>query len=146
MTHLLARSLIAFLFVARGFAAEPLSNQAASSANADVILLNGNIYTLESQPKVEALAIKGERITFAGSDEEVRKYVAAETRVIDLNGRTVLPGFTDAHIHPIEGGLIALDCDFRGAKSLEAISAVLSKYASKHPEKAWIRGANMRLM
>ncbi len=115
---------------------------------ADVVLWNGNICTAvrrQSPVNVEALVIGGERIVFVGSKEQARDYLAADTQVVDLNGRTVLPGFTDAHVHPLSGGLIQFECDFGEAHDLDAISAVLANYAAEHPEIEWIRGAKLHL-
>ena len=59
---------------------------------ADLVLKNGNIYTVnERQPRAEAVAVKGDRIVFVGSNRDAQKYVAKSTRVIDLRGNTVTP-------------------------------------------------------
>src|SRR6266568_7398925 len=66
----------------------------------DTILYNGKIFTSNTdQLRVEALAIRGERISAAGSNDSVRQLAGAQTRIIDLGGRTVVPGFNDAHWH-----------------------------------------------
>ncbi|MDQ2922202.1 MAG: amidohydrolase, partial [Acidobacteriota bacterium] len=65
---------------------------------ADLVFKNGNIYTAnERQPKAEAIAVKGDRIIFVGSNRDAQKYVGKATRVIDLKGKTVVPGMTDSH-------------------------------------------------
>src|SRR5688572_32580344 len=67
---------------------------------ADLVLKNGNIYTVdERRPKAEAIAVKGDRIVFVGSNREAQKYVGKGTRVVDLMGKTVVPGMTDSHQH-----------------------------------------------
>ncbi len=66
----------------------------------DLILLNGKIFTSDvTQPNAEAIAIRGERIFAVGSNDEIKKMASAKTRLIDLQGRTVVPGFNDAHFH-----------------------------------------------
>ncbi len=66
----------------------------------DLILLNGKIFTSDViQPNAEAIAIRGERIFAVGSNDEIKKMASAKTRSIDLQGRTVVPGFNDAHFH-----------------------------------------------
>ncbi len=66
----------------------------------DLILLNGKIFTSDvTQPNAEAIAIRGERISAVGSNDEIKKLGSAKTRLIDLQGRTVVPGFNDAHFH-----------------------------------------------
>src|SRR5262245_41673685 len=67
---------------------------------ADVVFINGNIYTVNAkQPHAEAVAVKGDRIVFVGSNAAVKIYQGANTRVVDLHGATVVPGMTDAHYH-----------------------------------------------
>src|SRR5687767_11253290 len=72
----------------------------AAQAPADLILLNGKIFTSDpSRPSVAALAIRGDRIQATGDTDEIRKLAGPNTRIIDLGGRTVVPGFNDAHAH-----------------------------------------------
>src|SRR5712692_3548579 len=67
---------------------------------ADVILFNGKVFTGDSaKPSVEAVAIHGERIIAVGTSAEIETLAGAKTRRIDLQGRTVVPGFNDAHFH-----------------------------------------------
>ncbi|MGH9929945.1 MAG: amidohydrolase, partial [Pyrinomonadaceae bacterium] len=67
---------------------------------ADLVFKNGNIYTAnERQPRAEAVAVKGDRIIFVGSNRDAQNYVGKNTRVVDLRGRTMVPGMTDAHHH-----------------------------------------------
>ena len=71
-----------------------------SQSRPTLILVNGHIFTSENAaPSAQAIAISGDRIVSVGSDGDIRKLVAAGTRVIDLHGRTVIPGINDAHFH-----------------------------------------------
>lgn len=119
----------------------------AQREKADLVLRNGRIYTFDvsGRPRVKALAVRGERIVFAGSNRKVRKWTGPGTRVIDLKGRTVLPGLTDAHVHPIGGGLALLECDLTDVLHADSILARLARFTQNHPEKTWIRGENMWL-
>src|ERR1700737_3864123 len=66
----------------------------------DLIFLNGNIYTVnERQPHAEAIAVKKDRIAFIGSNTDAKKLANDKTRIIDLAGKTVVPGLTDSHCH-----------------------------------------------
>src|SRR5690349_8591340 len=70
---------------------------------AELVFINGNIYTVnDKQPHAEAVAVKGGRIVFVGSNAAAKQYQGANTRVVDLKGATVVPGMTDAHQH-LEG-------------------------------------------
>lgn len=115
-------------------------------AQADFVFWNGPIYTLETPGgQVEALATKGERIIFAGPWKEAQSFIGDSTRAIDLQGRAMLPGFTDAHVHPISGGLALMECNLDGIEQPDSMLAFLKNYAEGHPEKEWVRGHNFWL-
>src|SRR3954454_15784093 len=74
--------------------------------SADLVFLNGNVLTIDDdQPAAEAVAVVGNRIARVGTNDDVREEVGPETRVVDLAGRTLPPGFNDNHTHPISYGL-----------------------------------------
>lgn len=115
-------------------------------AQAGLLFRNGPIYTFETPGgQVEALAIRGERIIFAGTWEGAREFIGDSTRIIDLQGRPLLPGFTDSHVHPISGGLALLGCDLTGIGQPDSMLALLKNYAAAYPEKEWIRAHNFWL-
>ncbi|RKZ83964.1 MAG: amidohydrolase [Candidatus Parabeggiatoa sp. nov. 1] len=77
----------------------------ASTETADMILHNGAIYTVnEAQRWAESVAVKDGKILFVGSNREVVRYQGKQTRIIELEGQMVLPGFQDSHLHPLEAG------------------------------------------
>ncbi len=79
-------------------------NPAQAQLTADLILLNGKIWTGNlRQPEAEALARRGNRIVAVGTTTQIRKLAGASTRVIDLSGKRVVPGFNDAHVHFFDG-------------------------------------------
>src|SRR6185437_156836 len=72
---------------------------------ADTVLQGGVVYTVDSRNSIqEAIAIQGGRIVYVGTDQGVRAYIGKQTTVIELHGKTVMPGLVDAHNHPIAGG------------------------------------------
>lgn len=108
---------------------------------ADLVLLNGNIYTVNpQQPRVEAVAIRGEYIVAAGSSAEVRQWAGPHTRVIDLGGKFVMPGFNDAHIHLANGGAAKLSVDLTGAASLEELQERIRARLGDYQPGEWITG------
>jgi predicted amidohydrolase YtcJ len=108
---------------------------------ASLILLNGRIVTLDKRnPEVPALAISGEEIVYAGSGEKVKAYATKETEVIDLKGKLVLPGFNDAHLHFLGGGLNFLRVDLRDCRRFEEIGERIKEKASKLKTGSWILG------
>ncbi|MDX6497234.1 MAG: hypothetical protein QOG23_494 [Blastocatellia bacterium] len=108
---------------------------------ADLIFLNGNIYTAnERQPHAEAIAVKTDRIVFAGSNAEVKKYRGSQTRVIDLHGGTVVPGMTDAH-HHLEGvGFREMTLNLEGITNLQDFLAKVKTKVDQAKPGAWVTG------
>ncbi len=89
-------------------------------ATADLVLLNGKIWTVNAkQPETEAIAILGNRIIAVGASKEIRSLIGQQTRVLDLQGRRVVPGFNDAYVHFFNGGAGLASVQLREAKSPE---------------------------
>lgn len=85
------------------------------------------------------MAVTGDRITAVGR-EEVHDLAGPRTEVVDLAGRLLLPGFQDAHVHPVPAGLELTQCDLTGAKTADETLAAVRAYADAHPEREWITG------
>jgi predicted amidohydrolase YtcJ len=105
-----------------------------------LVLTNGKIFTADARGTMaEAVAVEGERIVAVGTNAQiVRDYAAART--IDLRGRLVTPGFNDAHIHFIGGGLSLLRVELVGARTLEEAKARIAAKVRELPQGAWILG------
>src|SRR5262245_20408311 len=109
--------------------------------SADTVILHGKIYTLNpKQPWADALAIRGDHIVAVGSDTEIAKLQTKNTQVIDGKGRLVLPGFTDCHIHFIDGSFSLGRVNLEGAKDAADIQQRLREYRAAHPGDGWILG------
>ncbi len=118
------------------------AQQPAQPAPADSVVVNARIYTVDPrQPWAEALAVRDGRILAVGSTREINRYRGRNTRVIDAKGRLVLPGFTDCHIHFMEGSLGLTHVDLNGAATVREIQKQVSAYAIAHPHDEWILGA-----
>jgi predicted amidohydrolase YtcJ len=114
---------------------------AAKSASADTVVINARVYTVNpKQPWAEAIAVRHEEIVFVGSNKEVEAYREKKTRVIDAGGRLLLPGFTDAHSHFLDGALSLERVHLDDAKDVAEIQRLVKAYADAHPELKWIRG------
>ncbi len=108
---------------------------------ADLVLTGGSVFTADTASTVaEAVAVRDGRVSWIGPADEAEAQTGPETQILDLEGRTVLPGFQDAHLHPAEGGLSALRCDLHGADSREACLESIARYSAEHPELDWIVG------
>ncbi|MGH8870808.1 MAG: amidohydrolase, partial [Acidimicrobiia bacterium] len=109
---------------------------------ADLAFVNGPIFTAgPARSFVRALAVTGDRITALGDEEVVLETVGPGTRVIDLAGRLLTPGFQDAHCHPGSSGLDRLRCSFSGCAGADDAVAYIARYAADNPGLTWIRGA-----
>lgn len=76
----------------------------------DIALMNGHVITVDrDDTEAQAVGVSGDRIVFVGSDAELQPYLTPETTVIDLKGRTLMPGINDTHFHPILNGLLGPD-------------------------------------
>jgi len=108
---------------------------------ADIILTNARIYTVNPAHKwAEAVAIRGEQIVAVGDGKQIGIYHGPSTKVIDAGGRLVLPGFTDCHIHFMDGALGLTRVDLNDASSIQEIQKRVKAYADAHPNEPWIQG------
>lgn len=116
------------------------------AAPAELLLTGAAIYTLnDAQPWAEAVAVSGGKIVGVGKSDEIRKFKGKETRVLDLAGKMVLPGFHDSHVHLVTGGMELAQCDLNGLETQEEVFSKIRRYAAEHPEKAWIVGGGWDL-
>jgi predicted amidohydrolase YtcJ len=129
------------LFLLLGLCTQAAFPQAQSSPPADTVIIHAKIYTVNSnQPRAEALAIKDGKIAFVGSDKDIAKYRGPSTKTIDANGKLVLPGFTDCHIHFMDGSLGLTQVNLNGAASVVEIQKRVKAYADAHTNEPWITG------
>ena len=92
---------------------------ASATEPADLVLLNATVHTVDAKrPRAEAVAVRGNRIVAVGTSAELQAYVGPRSRVMDLRGRTVVPGFDDAHAHFLGIGFARLDVDLVGTADL----------------------------
>ncbi len=111
------------------------------SETADVVFKNGNIYTVnDRQPRAEAIAVKGDRIIFVGSNLSAQRFVGTATRVVDLQGKTVLPGFTDSHQHLSGVGMREMTLNLEGIESLDAFLAAVKARVDRAKPGEWVTG------
>ena len=108
---------------------------------ADLVLRGGRIATMDpARSWASALAVREGRLVAVGPDRAVDGLIGAGTRVIDLRGRTVTPGFQDAHVHPVHGGVYLLRCDLHEVMDADGYAKIITDYARANPDVPWIRG------
>lgn len=105
----------------------------------DLALVDGSIWTENpSQPEAEAIGIVGNRIAFVGASNDVLAGCSAQTKVVALGGRRVVPGFNDAHVHFYLGGASLSSVQLRDANSVGELRERVAAFASKRPKGEWI--------
>jgi predicted amidohydrolase YtcJ len=118
-----------------------LSPTAAKVQPADLVFRDGNVYTAnDASPKAEAVAVKGDRIVFAGSNREAQQYIGAKTRIVNLRGKTMLPGMTDAHHHLSGVGFREMTLNLEGVTSLPDFLAKVKKRVDQKQPGEWVTG------
>src|SRR6185437_4569060 len=111
-------------------------------ASPDALYLHGKLATMDpALPAAQAMAVCGDRITAVGSDADIEGMGGAGTRVVDLEGRLVLPGFNDAHTHQLSAGSHQLDLNLAGVSSLREFQERVQAYAAGLAPGEWIIGA-----
>lgn len=132
------KSILLILSLLLSFAFVP---SAPNPAAADVVFINGNIYTAnEKQPRAEAVAVKGDRIIFVGSNAAAKNYEGPTTRIVDLHGATTLPGMADAHQH-LEGvGFREMTLNLEGITNLQDFLAKVKVRVDQAKPGEWVTG------
>lgn len=144
LTALLAVSLLCSTFAnTQNVNAKQQKSKVGVSKNADYVFTNGAIYTINSkEPYVESIAIKGKLICYVGSNLGVQSYIGENTKVTDLQGKMLLPGFIEAHIHP------TLAIFTKGANlqydDINELLTNLKKWSDKNPQAKVIQGFGWR--
>lgn len=113
------------------------------SIYADIVLKNGVVVTVDKDDSIcQAVAVKGNKIVYVGDDTGAAKWIGKGTRVIDLKGRALLPGFIDAHMHlgmRGQNAAVIIDCNSNDVTSIKGIQEKIREAASKVPKGTWIK-------
>jgi predicted amidohydrolase YtcJ len=113
---------------------------------ADLVVRRAAIYCMDAPRSwAEAMAVRDGRIVYVGAEAGLQVHIGPSTRVLDLPGHMVLPGFCDAHVHPLLAGLEAMRCHLNDLRSFEAVSVKVREYAASHPNLPWIVGSGWGL-
>ncbi|MEK6479489.1 amidohydrolase [Catalinimonas sp. 4WD22] len=108
---------------------------------ASLVIRNGQIYTVdENQPKAEAVAVINDTIVYVGDNQGVQKWIGEETEVVDLEGKTMTPGFIEGHAHFIGVGMNKMNLDLLQAKSYEQVLEMVAEAVKNTEPGEWITG------
>lgn len=125
---------------------QSISVAQTSPQTADVVFRGGGVYTVDAARSwAEAVAVRAGRIVYVGADAGLAPWIGPATRRIDLQGKMLLPGFHDSHVHLVGGGIELSECDLNGLATLDEVLAAVKKFAEQHPEKKWVRGGGWPL-
>src|ERR1700687_1615521 len=123
------------------FSIPPLMASDAPPPPADMIIINARVYTVNPQQQwAEAIAVRGDKIIAVGDRKQIEALRGPATKEIDAQGRLLLPGFTDCHIHFMDGSLGLTRVDLNGATTVAEIQKRVKAYADAHPSEPWIQG------
>ncbi|MBO1413367.1 amidohydrolase [Streptomyces sp. FH025] len=112
---------------------------------ADLVFTRGPVHTGDAaRTRATGLAVTGERITAVGHDE-IRELIGPRTEVVDLTGKLLLPGFQDAHVHAVYGGVELAGCDLTGTVGVADYLERIRAYAGANPGQEWITGSGWSL-
>jgi predicted amidohydrolase YtcJ len=133
--------VFAFLLVSVQGACSAKSAAVAPEIEADFVLEGAAVYTVDAaRTWAETIAIRGEEIIYVGGNEGAARYVGPRTRVVNLAGKMVLPGFQDAHVHPLWAGIEQLHCTLYDLTTQEAYVRAVAECGANRPEDPWILG------
>lgn len=114
---------------------------AGDDTGADLVLTNARVYTVDADRSwAEAVAVDDGRIVYVGPIAGVDAHLGANTNVVDVGGRMLLPAFQDSHIHPIGAGVEASACDLNNLDGIAAYRSAIAEYAAANPDVEWILG------
>jgi len=115
------------------------------SQTADFIIKNAKIFTSnDSNPRAEAVAVKGNRILFVGTNGDTEKYHSDRTRIIDGQGHTLTPGFIDTHVHLLHGATWMGQAELRETRSKEGLKTILLDFAEQNKTTTWVAGRGIK--
>src|SRR5213082_2736491 len=118
-----------------------VSGITAGAETVETIFINGNIYTVnDKQPFAQAIAVKGDRIIFVGANADAEQFRGDKTRIVDLAGKTVTPGFTDSHCHIFGIGEREMRLNLEGTNTREDFLAKVKERVAQTERDKWITG------
>ena len=127
-------ALVATFLLTTGVHADP----------ADYVFTGGKVYTVnKEQPWAEAVAIQGKKIIFVGSTSDAKRHIGEQTKVVDLDGKMMLPGFVDSHFHPVVGAVVTPGANLQ-YNSVDEVLKAVKQQADANPDSDLIRGFGWR--
>src|SRR5688500_14662865 len=118
-----------------------LNSCKTGNQEADIIYFNGKIWTGDSSlPWAEVIGLKGNKIIYTGKN--IDSFKTNKTRMVDLQGMLVVPGFIDNHTHFLSGGFQLASVDLKAAQTPQEFISIMKEFCDRHPDDRWIQGGN----
>jgi predicted amidohydrolase YtcJ len=137
------RFFAALILLCGTFHVHSVADENDARPAADLIIRNAKIWTVDkSLPSAQAVAVIGERIVAVGSDADVDLWRGPHTQVVDAGGKLLLPGFNDAHVHFVSGGMQLENVQLKDAVSLQEFARLIGERAKNTAKGEWILGGN----
>ena len=115
------------------------------SQNADQLILNASVFTGdESNPRAQAVAVKGNRITYVGDNQGAERFRGKSTRVIDGQGHTLTAGFIDSHFHLLWGALWMGTAQLQSVNTPDDLKSIMLEFAAKNRNDTWVAGRGIQ--
>ncbi len=144
MRHVVHTAIAVAGLILASFTGVQAGNNARLNGTADYAFINGKIYTMDkAQPWVEAVTIEGKKITYVGDASGLKHHIGIGTEVIDLDGKMLMPGFVDGHIHAAAGGMILKGVDLQ-TDDKEEIFKRIKDHVTANPDLDVIVGWGVR--
>ena len=129
-------------FIALGLTALAACEISEEPPEADVVFTGAAVYRVtETNPWATAVAITGKRISYVGDDAGAASFIGTNTRIVELGGKMLMPGFQDAHVHPVDSGMTFNQCAVFDLPKLEDLLAAIETCVEDRPDAEWIVGA-----
>jgi predicted amidohydrolase YtcJ len=135
------KKITSYLIVIAAIISFIYSCNSANSQTADIVFKNGIIYTVDSANTIaQSVAVKNGKIIFIGDDKSVNGFIGTKSKVVDLNGKMILPGFIDSHAHPISSYRYFNELNLYGLKTALEIQNAIKKYLAEYPDAKYLKG------
>lgn len=129
-------------FIALALIAIAACEPTEEARESDLVFTGGAVYRVtDTDPWATAVAITGKRITYVGDDAGATSFIGTNTRVVELGGKMLMPGFQDAHVHPVDSGMTFNQCAVFDLPKLEDLLAAIETCVEERPDADWIVGA-----
>ena len=115
------------------------------SQEADILITNADVFTADAENEhAEAVAVRGNRILWVGSNAEAKEWQGEDTRVINGQGKTLMPGFIDSHFHLLWGCIWLSSAQLQDVKTKEDLKTILLDFASENKTSPWVDGRGIK--